>query len=149
MADYYTAVSDATALAAATAKTVLQIATPSTIRARVRELQISFDGVTSANPAGLVEIVRQTTAGTMSAVTPNPLDSAAPASLATASRAATVEPTTTVTVREFRITPFAGLLVFQFVDDKDQIVVPISGFLGIRCTFAQIVNVNASLTFLA
>ena len=93
MADKYVCNADAVALAAATAKTVLQIATPSTTRARVCQLVVGFDGVTAANPPVLVELLRQTTAGTMTAQTPAPLDSAAPTSLATGSKNASAEPT--------------------------------------------------------
>jgi hypothetical protein len=148
MSDVYVASRDAVALVAATAKTVLQIATPATLRARVRGVQISLDGVTAANVPGLVELIRQTTAGTMSALTPAPVDSSAPASLVTASHTATAEPTAGTVLWAKRLTPNGGLLELP-IFDVDQIVVPISGFLGLRCTFAQVVNVNASVTFLA
>lgn len=149
MADVYVASADGVALAAATAKTVLQITAPATIRARLRELTIGLDGVTAANPPGLVELLTQSTAGTMSATTPAPVDPAAPASLVTASFNATVEPTPGTVVRRWRVTPVGGLFVLPFPFDSEQLVLPASGRLGIRCTFSAIVNVNASLTYLA
>ena len=145
--DVYTASVDAVALVAATAKTVLQVATPATKRGRLLELQVSFDGVTAGNSPVLVELLRQTTAGTMTANTPNPHDSAAPASLLTASTNATAEPTAGVVLKRWRITPNGGVLVLPEGDPVRNAVIPVSGFLGIRCTAAQVVNVNASLTF--
>ena len=147
--DVYTASVDNVALAAATAKTVLQVATPATLRAVVREMQVSFDGVTASAVPGLVELLLQTTAGTASANTPAPHDAAAPASLVTASQNATVEPTAGTVIRRFRISPYGGLLIARFdgLDGMEPIRLPVSGRLGLRCTFAAIVNVNASLTF--
>lgn len=149
MADSYVASIDGVALAAATAKTVLQIATPATVRALVEDIQVSLDGVTAANTPGLVELLRQTTAGTMTALTPAPVDSAAPASLVTASHTATAEPTAGTVLRRWRITPNGGLFELPTPWGTSQLRVPVSGFLGIRCTFAQVVNVNASIQFLA
>lgn len=103
--DAYSAGRDNVALAAATAKTVVQIVTPATIRALVRELHISFDGVTAAAVPGLVELVAQTTAGTMSALTPVADDPAAPASLVTAQHTATVEPASGNVHRSWRLSP--------------------------------------------
>lgn len=144
--DVYTANRDAVALAAATAKTVIQIVTPATLRCVIRELLISLDGTTAANAPGLVELLTQTTAGTMSALTPNPQDIAAPASLVTAQHTATVEPTAGTVIRSFRLTPYGGALPLRF-DGVEGIKLPISTRIGIRCTFGAIVNVNASLTF--
>jgi hypothetical protein len=149
VADIYTASADAVALAAATAKTVLQIAAPATIRGRVRELQISLDGVTAANPPGLVELLTQSTAGTMTAVTPAPHDPAAPASLVTAAKNATAEPTAGTVIKAWRLTPVGGVLVLPFGFEEERPVLAASGRIGVRCTFSAIVNVNASLTFLA
>lgn len=151
MGDTYTASRASVALAAATGKTVLQITTPSTIRALVREFSVSFDGVTAAAVPGLVELVTQTSAGTMSALTPAPVDPAAPASLVTAQHTATVEPTTVTVVKQWLISPYGGLAVFRFdgIDGRESIPLPISSRLGVRCTFAAIVNVTPSLTFLA
>jgi hypothetical protein len=147
MADVYHASQDGVALAAATAKTVLQIATPSTIRCRVLGFSVALDGV-AANVPGLVEVLRQTTAGTMTALTPAPVDSAAPASLATASHTATAEPGSGTVVFRRRITPNGGYVEIRW-QEQDQVVMPVSGFLGIRCTFANVVNVTASFWFLA
>jgi hypothetical protein len=147
MADKYSVTADAVALTAATAKTVLQIATPATTRARVCEVVIGFDGVTAANTPVLVELLRQTTAGTSTATTPAALDPGAPASLATAGRNHTAEPTAGTVIKSWRVTPVGGLLVIPFYGDE-QPVVGVSSWMGLRCTAAQAVNVNAQITFL-
>ena len=148
MADKYKAIATGVALVATTPKTVLQIATPSTIRARASLLSIQFDGITAGNVPGLVELLRQTSSGTGTAVTPVATDSAAPASLVTALKNHTVEPAGTTAVDSWTVSPNGGSLLIPFYG-FDQPVLPVSGFLGIRCTFANAVNVTAELTFLA
>jgi hypothetical protein len=148
MADKYVAHGDAIALAAATAKTVLAIGTPGTIRARLCEITVGLDGVTAANPAVFVELLRQTTAGTNTSMTPIPVDSAAPSSLVTAGKNHSAEPTAGVVIKTWRLTPVGGLLVIPFYGDE-QVVVPVSSWLGLRLTASAIVNANASMTFLA
>lgn len=144
MADIYTASVDGVALAAATAKTIIQLVTPATARMELLELDISLDGVTAAAVPGLVELITQTTAGTMSALTPTQDDTAAPASLVTAQHTATAEPTTgTLLMRKWRVSPYGGLGVFRF----DGLKLNVSSRLGLRCTFAAIVNVTANLTY--
>jgi hypothetical protein len=148
MSDKYVAVADGVALTAATPKTVLQIATPSTIRARVCEVVVGFDGVTASDAPVLVELVRQTSAGTGTAVTPLPLDPAAPASLPTALKNHSAEPSGPTVLRAWRVTPAGGLFVVPFIGDE-QPVVGASGWLGVRCTAAVGVNANAQLVYLA
>lgn len=144
--DAYTAAADAVALVAATAKTILQVATPATTRAVLREVQVSFDGVSATAVPALVEILTQTTAGTMTAVTPTPHDPAAPASPATAAKAATAEPTAGAVIKSFRLTPYGGIMILRF-DLNEGIRIPASGRVGIRVTAAAAVNVNAYATF--
>lgn len=146
--DKYTASADGVALSAGVAKTVVNIATPSTIRARVTGVQVSFDGVTAGNVPALVELMRQTSAGTVTAVTPVPSDSAAPASLATAGKNASAEPTGTTVIKSFKLSPNGGT-AFVPLQGTDMITVPVSGFFGIRVTAANVVNVNAEINFLA
>jgi hypothetical protein len=149
VSDIYTASADDVALAAATAKTVLQIAAPATLRGRIRELQVSLDGVTAANAPGLVELLTQTTAGTMTATTPAPHDPAAPASLVTAAFNATVEPTAGTVLKRWRLTPVGGLFLIPFPLVEEQPVLAASGRIGVRLTYGAVVNANVSLTFLA
>ncbi len=46
------------------AKTILQIAAPSTVRLKVKEISVAFKGTTQGNAPVLVEVLRQSTAGT-------------------------------------------------------------------------------------
>ncbi len=146
--DKYVASADGVALVAATAKTVVNIASPATARFRVTGVEVSFDGVTAGNTPVLVELVRQTNAGTVTAVTPVPVDSAAPAALGTAGKNATVEPTGPTVIKSFRLSPNGGTAFVPLVG-ADMITVPVSGFFGIRCTAAQNVNCNAEISYLA
>lgn len=146
--DKYSATADGVALVAATAKTVLNLATPASIRARITGIQVSFDGVTAGNVPALVELLRQTNAGTTTSVTPVAFDPAAPSSLCTAGKNASVEPTGTTVIRSWRVSPNGGVLIVPLLG-ADMVTMPVSGFLGIRCTAAQVVNVNAEISFLA
>lgn len=99
------------ALSAATAKTVLQILAPTNQRVRIVGFGLFFDGsIPNAEPV-VVKLVRQTTAGTMSAVTlvkTGPVPGSE--SIQTqASHTASVEPTTTDILDIYEIHPQAGI----------------------------------------
>lgn len=134
------------ALAAATAKTVLQIVAPANHRLRILRWSVSFDGVSTTGEPVQVELIRQTTAGTMSALTPVPLDdSLAETLLATAQHTATVEPTSTSILDSIEVHP----------QDRHEAVYvwgqePIVGGadrVAIRCTAPAIVNVRAKIVW--
>jgi hypothetical protein len=118
------------------AQTLLQIATPSTRRARLIEFVISFSSVTATDAPVLIQIMRQTTAGTSTAVTPSALDPAEPAALCSGNDLFTVEPSASTILRSFLVTPIGSTLLYQ-VPLGNEIVVPISGFLGFRATAPQ------------
>jgi hypothetical protein len=81
-------------LSAGVAKTVLQIVAAANHRVRVERWGVFFDGVSVTAEPVQVRVLRQTTAGTMSANTPKKLDdSIADSVLTTAQDNATVEPT--------------------------------------------------------
>lgn len=147
MADKYTLSVDNVSLVAATAKTVVQVATPATTRARLCSVEVGFQGVTSTDVPVLVELLRQTTAGTGTATTPAPLDPAAPASLATGLANHTAEPTAGTVIKRWRLTPAGGVLVIPFYGDE-QPVLGVSSWMGLRCTAAANTTVNAQITFL-
>lgn len=122
----------AVALVAATAKTVLQLATPASRRLELVEFGVSFNGVTASDVPALVELVRQTSAGTMSAETVAKLDPADPAALVTAQHTATVEPTDSGdVVFEHYVTPVGGLFIYQFAKP---LALAVSAWLGLRIT---------------
>jgi hypothetical protein len=137
------------ALAAATAKTILQLATPATRRAWLKEASISFKSITQTDVPVLVQLRRQSTAGTATAIVSAnvaPDVEGHPAALCSASENATVEPTTGVIVKEWYITPIGGVLVYQ-LPLGDEIEMAISSFLGMVVTAPQIENCRGYLKF--
>lgn len=127
----YSARISGVATASAAAKTIVQVAAGATKRVKIKELGISFDGVdTTKTPVG-VDLVRQTTAGTMTALTIVEQEEALEAAIATAQHTATAEPTTTDVLRSWYVSPAGGLLIMQF-PLGDEPVVGLSGRLALR-----------------
>lgn len=131
---------------AATPKTFLQLITPATRKAWLKELGISFKSVTATDVPVLIQLCRQSTAGTVTAVTPNPDVEGHPAALCTASELVTVEPTTGVVIKEWELTPIGGLFVYQ-LPLGDEIEMAISSRLGLIVTSPQIQSGRAYLKF--
>lgn len=80
-------------LTASTAKTTVQILAPANHRVKILGWGVYFDGVTSTNIPVRVRVLRQTTAGTMSALTPTKTTPRAEGLLTTAQHTASAEPT--------------------------------------------------------
>ena len=90
----FTLDSGSVALTASTAKTIVQAVAPSNQRALVKRIDISSDGITPTDPGILIDILTQTSAGTMSALTPAKICSSDSESVQTTAQFnATVEPT--------------------------------------------------------
>jgi len=142
----YVVHSRAQALAAATVETLVQVTAPATRRLELVRWGVSFDGVTASNTPVLVDLLRQTTAGTAAAFTPLKLDEADPASLASAQNAFTVEPTAGDILESYYLTPAGGLFVMQY-DPSERPVVAASGRLGIRANATAIVNATVWLVW--
>ncbi len=138
----------ATAKAVATgtaAKTLLQIIAPANQSVVVREIGISFHGVNNTHEPITVELVRQTTAGTVTSVTPVKGDDGSSDSLlTTAGKNATAEPTTTDTLAVWAVHPQTGLVV-PFPDAE--IVAKGGGRIGLRVTAANDVNSDCYIRF--
>lgn len=136
------------ALVAATTKTVLQVATPSTTDIRLLGWGVSFDGASGTAVPVICHIIETDVAATVTSLTPdtwgNPLQ---PASLCVGGTAATgynasAEGTIT-TVRIFdsqHVHPQSGYSVW-WGDARDQPRVNVSKFLRIRCKAPAGVNV--------
>lgn len=76
--------------------TLLQLIAASNHRAICKTLEVSMNGITAAEAGVLFDVVRQTTAGTMSSLTPVKKNNSDDESIqTTAQHTATVEPTTT------------------------------------------------------
>jgi hypothetical protein len=121
---------------AATAKTLLQYVTPATRRAMVKEVAIGFSSTTTSDQPALVELLRQTTAGTATASTPLLLDPADPAALGSGQINATAEPTAGDVLASWIVPVVGGELVYQ-LPLGDDIVMAVSTRIGLRVTTAQ------------
>lgn len=132
------------ALTAATAKTILQVVAPTNQRLALCGFSVSFDGTSSAAEPVQVEILRQTTAGTMSSATPCMDGVGSETVQTTAQKTATAEPTAGNILRRYDIHPQTGLAV-AFGPDEE-ILIPGGGRLGIRCTAPASVNVTGYIT---
>lgn len=133
-------------LVAATAKTVVQLVTGATRRAKITGLELGFTSTTSTDGPVLVQLMLQTTAGTMSALTPRVLDQSDPAAISTAQSNASAEPTASTVFYEWRITPIGGQLIrlwpFGF-----EFVMNVSSKVGIVMTAPQNQTTRLTLTF--
>lgn len=135
------------ALAAASAKTVLQLVAASNHRVKLLGWGVFFDSTSvSAEPVQVI-VVRQTTAGTMSANTPSKMDDSLAETLqTTAQDNATVEPTTGSDELDMaEVHPQSGYEIRYPLGQE-----PIIGGgdrLGIVCTAPAVVNVRAKMIF--
>jgi hypothetical protein len=117
---------------AGTAKTMLQVVAPSNQRLDLRSVSVGFDGVSPTAEPFTVEILRQTTAGTMSSATPVKDSAGSETIQATAQKNATAEPTAGDVLARYEHHPQAGS--FERVFDKREIEIPGGTRLGLRVT---------------
>lgn len=114
-------------------KTLLQIIAASNHRVTISEISIGFHGTSNTDAPILVQIARQTTAGTVTSATPvkrTPGDDEA--LQVTASHTATSEPTLGDVLKRWSVHPQTGL-VWQ-APPGQEIVIPGGGRLGILVT---------------
>jgi hypothetical protein len=93
------------------AKTILQLVAPANQGLRVQAFGLGFKGVTVTDTPIVVEIVRQTTAGTMTSRTPLKRGVSGTTIQATGNENATAEPTTTDILWSNAIHPQAAIEV--------------------------------------
>lgn len=137
---------DAIALVAATAKSVLELGTPSTDRAKIKEWWVEFDGVTAANTPVKVEVgtfsAAVTTATTLAGAKFDPADGTA---AATAKHSTSTEGAGTITAGTpiHRISPTSG---YHYIAPLGQEwTMAVSTFWRMRLTAAQTVNATVGL----
>jgi hypothetical protein len=144
MADlYFHATSGEVAIA--NGKTILQLVAAAAHRIRLSGWGISFKGTSATDVPILIQVLRQTTAGTMTAGTTganiskkNNID---PETLqSTVQVNATVEPTPGDIIESFEVHPQTGM--YKFYPSGQEIIVPNGGRLGFKVT-------SAALTYLA
>lgn len=128
------------------AKTLLQVVAAPNHAIKINEVSIGFHGTSNTAEPVKVELLRQTTAGTMSALTPvNADDSVADTLDTTAQHTATSEPTAGDILRTWAVHPQTGLVVQAH--DLAPIIVGAGDRLGLRVTAAADVNADAYISF--
>lgn len=127
------------ALTAATARTILQVTAPTNQVVKLLGWGIYFDGTSGTAEPVVVELIQQSTAGTMSSLTPVKIDPGRAETIqSTAQHTATAEPTTTAIVARREVHPQSGYeTLFAFGQEH---IIPGGGRLGLRCTAPAGVN---------
>lgn len=140
------AITDDVALAAATAKTVVQIVAPANQRVTILGIGVFLNGVSTTGEPVEVKLVRQSDAGTMSSLTPTRDDDSLSETLqTTAQHTATVEPTTGDEIDGWKVHPQQGLnFLYPYGARK---ICGGGDRIGIICEAAAVVNVKAKIWF--
>jgi hypothetical protein len=134
------------ALTAATAKTVIQLVAATNHRVRLIAWSVFFDGVSTTEAPVQVRLLRQTTAGTMTALTPTKRDdSIADTLLTTAQHTATAEPTAGDVLEAIEVHPQSGYQVYYPMGGE--VIIGGGDRVGIECTAPSAVNVRAMFIF--
>lgn len=142
----YAANIDQVALAAGVAKTVLELATPATVRPVLLSWWVEFDGVNASAVPVKVELLRATGAITGTTITPEKYTDFAPASNLTVRHTATAEGTPASSSLEIhRVHPQGGLLIQYPMGREPQ--APVSSFLRLRCNSPAVVNVTVGMVW--
>jgi hypothetical protein len=127
-------------------KTLLQIVAATNVRVKVKEFSVAFKGTSNTAAPILVEVTRQSTAGTMSALTPQKVDLDGDETLqTTAQHTATAEPTETAALMREQVHPQGGY-TWQ-APFGAEIVVNGGDRLGIAVTAGADVNAVARVVF--
>ena len=128
-------------------KTIIQLVAPADQDVALTEWKIGFHGVNNTAEPIKVQLVRQTTAGTMSALTPRIKDGRLTGSTlrTTAQHTATAEPTTTDILDSWTIHPQTSG-GWQW-SEKTEIVIGATQRVGLIVTAANTVACDATLDF--
>lgn len=139
---------DALALVAATAKSVIELGTPATERALIKEWWVDFDGVTATAIPVKVEIQRFSAAVTTATTLAGDPLQGDPAASVLAKHSTTTEGAGTPTAGSGwikRIPPTSG---FHYLAvEGRELLIPVSAFFRIRITAAAAVNVTAGVVW--
>lgn len=139
------------ALTAATARTVLQIASPANIGVAVRGLAVSFDGISGSAEPGLVELIVQTAVlgGTPAAGTAAKDDDRVGTTVQSLGKkwaSGTTEPTdagAAASKRDWHVHPQTGVEFRWWLDEE--IVIAGGSWIGVRINMPAAVNCRARL----
>lgn len=127
-------------------KTIFQLVAAANHRVKIKEISVSFKGTSGSSTPVLVQVLRQSTAGTMSALMPKKFNEADDETLQTTGQhTATVEPTGADEVMGEEIHPQGGW-TWQ-APFGGEIVVKGGDRLGIAVTAAESHTVKARAVF--
>lgn len=141
-----TALTAEVALSAATARTVLQLVAPANHRVVVKRWGVFFDGQSVSAEPVLVRLLFQTSAGTMSALTPKKMDGSLTETLqTTAQHSATVEPSAGDVLDTLNVHPQQGYR--EVYPLGEEIILGGGDRIGIECTAPDGVNVVGTFVF--
>jgi hypothetical protein len=133
------------ALAAATVKTVLQVAAPTHQRLKIKRWGVFFEGIVGTDAPVQVRLLRQTDAGTMSSLTPVKQVAGSETVQATAQHTASGEPTAGDVIDVAEVHPQSG---YEIIIPFDMPVeVPGGSRVAIECTAPDAVNARAKIVF--
>lgn len=133
-------------LAAATAETIIQLVAPANHRLKILEWGIFFDGTSSTAEPVQVELLRQSTAGTASALTIVKWDDSYDETLqATAQQDFTAEPTAGDILEIKEIHPQTGYE--KIYPLGQEMIVKGGGRIGLRATAPATVNCRAYIKY--
>lgn len=133
------------ALAAATAKTVIQVVSASNHPIKIKEWGVYFDGISVTAEPVQVRLLRQTSAGTMSSLTPVERTLTGVTLQSSAQHTATVEPSAGNVMAAREVHPQSGYQ--EKFAAGDEIQIGSAGRIGIECTAPAVVNVRAEIVF--
>jgi hypothetical protein len=139
----------AVALSAATAKTIIGANAHANSGLQLKSFEVAFDGVTASAVPVLVEVMYATWAtnspGTNStSTTPRQSYGRVLTAGFTSGKTWTAEPTVLTVLKEFLLTPNAGLIAYQWPLGQEPDSALAEGF-AIRCTAPAVVNVRATM----
>lgn len=134
------------ALAAATAETLIQLVAASNHRVKVLRWGVFFDGTSVTAEPAQIRLMRQTTSGTSSSLSPVKLDDSIAETLqTTALQDFSVEPTSGDVLESYQVHPQQGFMMVYPLGQE-----PIIGGgdrLGIEVTAPAAVNARAFIVF--
>lgn len=134
------------ALSAGVAKTVLQLVAPTNHRVKILRFGVFFDGTSTTGEPVQIRLLLQTTAGTMSALTPVKLDGGISDTIqSTAQHTATVEPTAGSVIETYECHPQQGIYII-FPQGQEPILAGTTR-IGLELTAPASVNCRATIVF--
>lgn len=135
------------ALAAATTETLLQLRGATTVKARVVEWGVSFDGVSATAEPVRIRLLRQTTDGTGTGASEVLWDPDAPTAAVTAFHSFTAEPTAGDVLAEYDVHPQTGIVIQYPLGREPVIDNAATSRIGIDATAAATVNASAYIVW--